>query len=383
MPPVDVVVIGAGIIGLSVAYYLLADASLRVLVVDQAPLPGTGSTARATGGIRHQFSSEALIRLTLISVREYRRLAEELHFDPEMDLVGYLFVTGDRARYHLLEESRLLQNRLGVPTEHLTAGEIGEHFPFVATGDLLGGTFCAADGSANPYPIVQGLVQAIRSRGGQLLLGHEVVGLHVDRGRVTGVRTAGESIACGAVVNAAGAAAREVGALAGVEIPVWPFRRQVAVLTAVDLGRPPIPVLVDFDSGWYLHRLRDGAILLGGTDRDSRPGVETVSDEGTTEKQIEAGLHRVPALQAAKLTRTYVGLRPLTPDDHPILGPAPGVEGFYCACGLGGHGFMHAPAVGMLVAESVRGGRWSEFDPRDLSLGRFRDRVPSPEQLRF
>lgn len=383
MERADVVVVGAGIIGLSVAYHLLIRERLRVVVLDRASYVGAGATARATGGIRHQFSTATHIRMTQISMQEFLVLEEEVGADLEFEQTGYLFLTGTPDRLVVLKHSKELQNRLGVPTELLTPDDIGQRFDFVRHDDLVGGTFCAIDGSANPYAAVTGYANAIRSRGGQVRLGQEVQSLDQTERRVRGVRADGEVYSCPFVVNAAGADASSVAAMAGVNVPVTPFRRQVAVLTRGPLGRGSIPFIVDLDTGWYLHRQRDASILLGGTDRDTRPGVDEVVDQRTTERQIEIGLRRMHGLEKASLIRSYVGTRPLTPDDHPILGPTPDCEGLYLACGLGGHGFMHAPAVGMLLAEWILDGKPRNFDTSAVSIERFRQMDTSSESLIF
>lgn len=379
----DVVVIGAGIIGLSVAYHILDRTKLRVIVIDRSSLPGAGATARATGGIRHQFATETNVRMTQISMKEYLVFEELFGVDLEFEPTGYLFVTGELEWLDVLRRGKELQIQLGVPTELLVTEDIHRRFSFVMSDDLIGGTFCGLDGTANPYAGVSGYLAGIRSKGGQLILAQEVVSLVVDDGHIRGVRTNKETIACAIVVNAAGAEADRIGTMAGIQIPVAPYRRQVSVVTGAVLEASRVPFLVDLDSGWYLHQQTDGSVLLGGTDRDTSPGIEEIVDQRIIESQIGVALRRVRGLQNARLIKTYVGIRALTSDDHAILGPVPECEGYYCACGLGGHGFMHAPAVGIILAQWILTGPPADFDASTVSIERFRIQRSNSESIVF
>ncbi len=383
MRTADVVVIGAGIVGLSVAHHLLDQSRLKLIVIDRAKYPGAGATGRATGGIRHQFSSATLIRMTQVSMEEYMSFNERVGVGIEFEPIGYLFVTGSEDQLKNLRRSKELQNRFRVPTELLTVGEINDRFPFMVCDDLVGGTFCGIDGAADPHAAVTGYARSIRSGGGELALSEEVVGIDVSNSQVRGVRTNREFYASPIVVNAAGAHAANIGMMVGVRIPVAPFLRQITVLSGGLPASKSVPFLVDLDTGWYLHRLRDGTILLGGTDRDTRAGDAEVVDMATTELQVEIGVRRVHGLQQARLLRSYVGIRPLTADDHPVLGPVPELRGFYCACGTGGHGFMHAPAIGKMLAQWILEGQLDEFDADAISVLRFRRQNVHAESMIF
>jgi sarcosine oxidase subunit beta len=368
----DIVIVGGGIVGGSVAYHLLEkDPTLEVVLIEREAEVGQGATAKATGGVRFQFSTETNVRLTQLSYRYFTHDREILGCSVDFTRHGYLFVTTDPA---VLEQCRLnvaLQRRLGVASELLTPAGIQTHLAPLVTGDLVGGTFCADDGSADPYSLLSGFLAVARSRGLRLLTGHPVTGIVKAGDRVIGVRTRGEEWSAPIVIDCAGPHADEIGALAGVDIPSKPYRRQVMVTEPLP-GLPPVfPLIVDLDTGFYVHRQGLSAVLMGGTDKDIKPGHDTNVDWDAFDAVFRAAALRVPPLAEAQVMRAYAGVRDLTPDYHGILGPAPQAPGFYVACGFSGHGFMHSPAIGILMTEMLLDGRTGSMDIQALSLDRF------------
>jgi sarcosine oxidase subunit beta len=376
----DVLVIGGGVIGASVAYHLLErNPRFRVVLLEREREVGTGATAKATGGVRHQFSTEANIRLTLLSYPYFTHARER--FGRPVDFVahGYLFVTGDPATLAASARSVELQRSLGVRSRILAPAEMTPLLPALVTDDLLGGSFCADDGSADPYGLLQAFLSVARSRGLDVRTGEGVGAVLKTGARVTGVRTACGDYAAPVVVNCAGPHADEVGALAGIEIPSRPFKRQVMVTEPLP-GFPEVfPLIVDLDTGWYVHRQGASAVLMGGTDKDRRPGHDTSVDWDAFDLVFRAAARRVPPLAEARVMRAYAGVRDLTPDYHGILGEAAEAPGFYIACGFSGHGFMHAPAIGLLTAELILDGRARSMDIEPLSLARFSRGTARPE----
>ncbi len=319
----DALIIGGGIIGASIAFHLLEkDRRLRVTLLEKEAETGTGSTSKATGGVRFQFSTETNVRLTQLSYRYFTHAEELLGRSVDFTRHGYLFVTTDPAILEQSKKSVALQQSLGVRSEVLEPAQIQRHLAALVTSDLLGGTFCGDDGSADPYGMLQGFLAIAKSRGLEVLIEQPVVGIERDGDRVTGVRTPGEIFTAPVVVNCAGPYADQVGVLAGVEIPSKPYRRQVMVTDPLPTLPEVFPLIVDLDTGFYVHR------------------------------QGRSAVH-------------------LTPDYHGILGPARQAPGFYVACGFSGHGFMHAPAIGILMSEIVLDGRAGSMDIGALSLDRF------------
>lgn len=371
MTRADVIVIGGGVIGASVAYHLLEKAPrLRVVLLEREAAVGTGATARATGGVRHQFSTETNVRLTLLSYPYFARARERLGRDVDLVTHGYLFVTTDPETLAASARSVRLQQSLGVRSRLVEPSEMRGLLPQLVTGDLVGGTYCPDDGSADPHGLLHAFLGAARGRGLDLRTDEGVLAVTRAAGRVVGVATAREAYAAAAVVNCAGPHADEVARLAGLEVPSRPYKRQVLVTEPLPGFPPTFPLIVDLDTGWYAHRQGASAVLMGGTDRDRVPGHDTTVDWAGFDPVFRAAARRVPPLAEARVMRAYAGVRDLTPDYHGLLGEASGLAGFYLACGFSGHGFMHSPAIGLLVAELVLDGRATSMDVSALSPAR-------------
>jgi len=377
----DVIVIGGGIIGLSVAYHLTRRPGLRVLVIEREVTVGMGATSKATGGMRHQFSTEGNILLSVHSFAAYRRFPEEMGVDIEFEPCGYLFVTARPERLEQLEDVVALQRRLGVDSRLVSPAEAGALFPALRADDLVGGTYCPQDGSGSPYAACMAYYHKCLEQGVVLRLRERVRAM--ERGTPLRVLTDEGTYEAPVVVNAAGAYADEIAAMVGVPLPAKPFRRQIVVGAPHEALPRGIPFLVDLETGWYLHRAADGHLLMGGTDRQSHPGTDEIVDWEQARVLMAAATARVPVLEQAAIVRAYVGIRSLTPDDHAILGPVPGVPGFYLAAGLGGHGFMHAPAVGLIVSEVIRDGRARTIDLHPFRYDRFEQAEAAGEAIKF
>lgn len=354
----DVLIIGAGIAGASCAYHLAkADPGLSITVVEKESLPGTGSTRYSTGGIRHQFSTELNIRLTKRSLDFFRRWPEEMGGDIGFRQHGYLFVTTSHETLDGLRVAAERQRSLGVPTEAFEGSAAGGEgrlralFHGLFTEDLAGGSYCPLDGSADPSLALEGYLRQARRLGVRLVTSCEVTALVREGGRVTGAQTAAGPIHAGTVILTAGPIMAALASTAGVDLPIRPFRRQVFVFsTPPELVASDVPLLVDLDTGWYAHREKGGALLMGGTDRDTAPGTDQSVDWSALGAVAAAALHRVPSLVEAGLVRAYVGIRALTPDFHAIAGRPGGFSGLLVAGGFSGHGFMHSPAIGEIIA---------------------------------
>jgi sarcosine oxidase subunit beta len=368
----DVVIVGAGIIGGSIAFHLLErDPRLRVVMLEKEAEPGTGATSKATGGVRFQFSTEANVRLTQLSYRYFTRAEEMLGCSVDFIRHGYLFVTTGAAALEQCRRNVSLQQELGVASELLTPARIQTHLASLVTRDLVGGTFCADDGSADPYSMLQGFLARGKSRGLRLLTGHPVTGIVKSADRVTGVTTPQDEWSAPVVIDCAGPYADQIGAMAGVAIPSKPYRRQVMVTEPLPILPEVFPLIVDLDTGFYVHRQGRSAVLMGGTDKDIKPGLDTTVDWDAFDAVFRAAALRVPPLAEAQVMRAYAGVRDLTPDYHGILGPAAQAPGLYVACGFSGHGFMHAPAIGILMSEILLDGRATSMEVDALSLDRF------------
>ncbi|MDH7500688.1 MAG: FAD-binding oxidoreductase, partial [candidate division NC10 bacterium] len=343
----EVVIIGGGIIGASVAYHL-AEKGMRAVILLEREALGAGSTGRCLGGIRYQFSTEIHVRFSLESFSFFRNCREELGVDPEFKQIGYLFLATSERSQKVLCENSILLGRFGIEIELLTPEEIQRRWPALFVSDVLCGSYCGEEGYAGPHEVLMGYIRGAQMGGCRIYEGVEARGILREGGRVMGVDTNEGKISCTWVVNAAGPYASSVGAMAGVEIPVKPIRRQVFT-TSSHPGIPgAIPLVIDLERGWYVRREGEGFLLAG--PQDDEPSYNTSLDSGLEAKSwaAENALHRIPALEEIKISGGWAGLYEISPDRHAILGEVPGLGGFLCANGFSGHGFMHSPVAGRL-----------------------------------
>ena len=376
----DVVIVGAGVAGASVAFHLAALGIRNVAVVEKEPSPCQGSTSRANGGIRAQFSTPINIRLSLYSIEAFERFHEETGGDGGLRQSGYLFVTATGTGEAYLLENYQLQRRLGVPNRWLNTDEIAELAPYVRSDGLRAGTFSAKDGFLDPHGCTHGYMSAARRLGVDLITDTEATAIASDAAGVCEVRTTSGTIATRCVVNAAGPFGGVVALRAGVEIPLNPVRRMLACTEEIGGAPPVIPMTIDLDTGLLIRREGSG-ILLAYSDPADPPGFDTSFDPGFMEVVSEKAALRFPFLDEARIAlhRCWAGLYPETPDHHAILGESPDLPGFYLAVGFGGHGLMHAPATGRALAELVAFGSCRFMDISALRPGRFKEGDLIPE----
>jgi glycine/D-amino acid oxidase-like deaminating enzyme len=377
----EVIIIGAGVIGASVAYHLAKRGCGRILVLERHLGPGQGSTGRATGGFRAQFGSEINVRLSLLSREKLLSFEEEMGIDPGYRQCGYLFLAGDEAQLEALRGAQRIQKAAGLQeAREVTLPEIEELNPWVWADGLVGGVYCPTDGFIRPLGILGGYVAYAERLGVRFEYGVELVGFRVSReGRISAVRTSGGDVGAGSVVNAAGAWAAPVAREAGVDLPVEPLRRQVAVTQPFDGLPEDMPMTIFAEDGFHF-RVRDGRVMLLWPDK---PVVEDPFDQGVEEAWLESVTERararVPSLARAPIDREgcWAGLYEMSPDGHALLGEAPGVENLYLANGSSGHGVMHAPALGQLLSEILVDGAARTVDTHALRPSRFDEGKPN------
>jgi len=353
----DAVVVGGGVIGCSIAYHL-ARRGATVVLVERETL-GSQSTGRCAGGVRRQFSSSANVVMQQLSVELLAGLEAETGVDPEFRHIGYLFVLTSEQQVEDFKHLVPMWHSTGVTDARwLNPREVRELAPLVQGDDILGGTFCPSDGIASPHAVTLAYSGAARRLGTDLLEGVDVVGIVVEAGRVRAVRTTAGDISTSTVFNCAGAWAREVGAMAGIDVPVQPYPRNIFVTGPMPEVSRRHPMTIDFATSFYFHPEGDG-LLFGMGMPDETPSFDTEVDWGVLDAMAEVIDRRAPRLGAAGIQTAWAGLYEVTPDHQPILGPVDDVEGFWCACGFSGHGFQQAPAVGYLLAQS-----WSGEQPQ-------------------
>jgi sarcosine oxidase subunit beta len=381
MRSAEVVIIGGGVIGASVAYHLAARGCRDVLVLERGTLPGEGSTGRATGGFRAQFATPVNIRLSLLSREKLLAFRDETGVDPGFRQHGYLFIARSPAELDALLSTQSVQHECGVAEARaVSAEDVKRLNPAIETGGIVGGVFCPTDGFIRPLEILRGYTEAAARQGVRFEYGVALEGFRLDsNGRINDAQTTAGVIAAGRVVNAAGAWASRVARLAGAEIPVTPLRRQVAVTQPFDLLPEEMPMTIFVDDGFHL-RVRDGRVLLLWPDEPKSDDAFNTSVEDAWVSEVVAKAHaRVPCLKSAEIDRgsCWAGLYEMSPDKHALVGVAPGVENFYLANGSSGHGVMHSPALGQLLAEIILDGEATTLDVRALRPSRFDEGEPN------
>lgn len=377
----QVVIIGAGVIGSSIAYHLAIRGCTDVLILEKEEAEISGSTARSAAGVRHQFSNTTNILLSRHSIEKLRVFDEEVGGHAELHQVGYLFLVNDPVTWQEYQRNVVLQRELGVRVELLTPEEAARFVPRMRIDDLLGATFGPDDGYCDPYGIALGYLRAAQRLGVRLQRASQVTGFDCVAGQVVGVQTSQGPVACTTVVNAAGPWAGEVAALAGLDVPVRPYRRNIYMTTPFPQIPGPIPLTVDVGSGFYM-RHEGAGILMGKSNLDEPSSFNQTVDWDWLDHVLEVGLARFPLLEEAGLAESqcWAGLYEITPDHNPILGYHPDLPGYLDASGFSGHGIMHAPATGMLIAEEILDGRAQTINIDELRINRFRNGAARTER---
>jgi sarcosine oxidase subunit beta len=379
----EVVIVGGGVMGASVAWHLAVRGCRDVVVLDRFAAPGLGSTGKATGGLRAQFATPVNIRLSLLAREKLLRFPEEIGVDSGYRPHGYLFVANDAAQMDVLRSIRPLQQSLGVPVEEAGPEDVRRLNPWV-TAEGPGGSFCPTDGFIRPLNILNGYVEAAKRLGVRFEYGVEVTGVTVAKrlpGRVMGVATTAGPFSADHLVNAAGAWAGELGRLAGAPVPVTPQRRQVAATEPTSALPEEMPMTIFLGDGFHL-RVRDGRVLLlWPQDHPSDDPFDLSFDEAWLPRVVARGRELVPALAGVEIDRaaSWSGLYENSPDHHAIVGPAPRLENLWLVNGSSGHGVMHSPALGQLVAEMILDGAARSIDLHPLRPSRFAEGDAIPE----
>jgi sarcosine oxidase subunit beta len=369
----EVVIVGGGIVGSSIAYHLTDQGCSNVLVLEREAHQGLGSTGKSMGGVRAQFATQVNIQMSLYSIPFLARFEELTGHPSGYRPQGYLFVASSKGHLEYLRDNQARQVELGFEqAELLKPEDVLRIVPQLRADDVVGGSFCPTDGFVDPYSVMNGFAARAVERGARIEKGVEVTAILRDDSGVVGVETTRGRVQTRRVVNAAGPWAAQVARMACVQLPVEPLRRMVVPTEPFPQIAPQAPMTIDMATGFHF-RPEGLGLLLAWNDPDEKPGFKTTFDSAFVEKILMCAVKRVPCFEDLQVNpaRGWAGLYAMTPDHHAILGPVPQVPGLFLANGFSGHGVMHSPATGRILADLILSGTSSLVDTRALSVERF------------
>lgn len=342
-------IVGGGVMGASIAFHL-AEAGVRDIVVLERGELACGSSGKPIGGVRAHFSDPLNIELGRRSLRAFQDFPHRPGAGIRLDTVGYLFLLTSETQAAEFEQSVRLQNGMGVPSRMVDAAEARRLCPYVSAEGLVAAVHSPTDGHARPALVVRGYAYAAARAGVRFATHTRVTGMDTAGDRVSAVHTDRGTIACATVICTAGAWSGQIGAMAGVDLPVRPVRRQLAFTEPLSPSAPRIPFTIDFTSSAYFHNSDDG-LLFGLADPGQPDGFDTTWTPEWLGLFRDVVRHRAPALAAMPVADGWAGLYEVTPDHNALIGRSGEVSNFLYATGFSGHGFLQAPAVGEIVRD--------------------------------
>lgn len=372
----SVVIVGGGVMGTSTAFHLAEAGVEDVVLIERGEL-GQGSTVRAAGGVRAQFSDALNIQIAQRSLRAFTEFGTRPGWEIDLDQVGYLFLLTREEDVALFERNVALQTEYGVPSRMLDPGEAAALNPLVETGDVLAAAFSPDDGHATPEGVVQGYASGARAHGAHIATNCALLGIEVEGGEIRSVQTDRGEIQTSTAICCAGAWSRQVGEMVGVDLPVEPLRRQILFTEPIpDLPRR-LPMTIDFESTFYFHREGPG-VLMGMSWRGEEPGFNLESTDDWIPDLLTVMERRAPRVSKAGIKGGWAGLYENTPDHNALVGEVPGPSRFLYATGFSGHGFLQGPAVGEIIRDLYLD-RTPFVDVSALSAARFAHGDSRPE----
>jgi sarcosine oxidase subunit beta len=372
MHTADVVLIGGGIVGSSIAYHLVAAGCKNVLVIERETAQGKGSTGKSMGGVRAQFSTPVNIRMSLYSIPFYASFEERIGHPCDYRPQGYLFCATNEKHLAFLGANYEKQVAMGLKNVRLVTGdELRGMFPQLRGDDIVGGSFCSTDGFVDPYSVMIGFMTWASDHGATLWKNSNVTGIIRKDGAFEVATTRG-AVSTRTVVNCAGAWAASIAKMVGIDLPVEPLRRMLVPTEPFNQFPHTAPMIVDMSTGFHF-RPESRGFLLAWNDPEETPGYKTDFDPTFIEKILTRAADRVPVFEnvAVNPKRAWAGLYEMTPDHHPILGELPDVPGFFSANGFSGHGVMHSPATGKILSDLILTGKTDLIDASLLNFSRF------------
>ena len=372
------VVVGGGVMGTSTAFHLAKMGMTDVVLLEKESTLGAMSTGQCAGGIRHQFSSETNVKLSIESIKMLKAFPEETGQDISLRFTGYLFLMTDPADIPSQQAAVAMQHELGVDTEWLAPEDLAGLIPQVNIDGVLAGSFNEHDGICDPNSVVQGYATGARASGVTILSDVEVTGFEATGGKVSSVHTSVGDIATEVVVLATGAWTPDLGRMLGVDIPIEPVRRQIVVTTPTPGLQSGFPFVLFLKEALYFHPEGPG-VLTGKSNPNERRGYLFDVDPEWEMVHLAEAMERLPLLEDAGVLSHWAGLYEITPDAHPIFGEVPQVQGVHVMAGFSGHGFMHGPICGLLMAEEILKGAPETVDVGEFAYERFLKGDLNPE----
>lgn len=379
MKKAEIIIIGGGVVGASIAYHLAEKGAKDVLILESESQQGKGSTGKATGGVRAQFETEINIKMSLYSLDFFANCGFDCGYEPR----GYLFFATAEKQFEYLKRNVEFQKTLGVKdVEIVDRTQIAEICPILNCEDIIGGSFGKHDGFINPLAVMEGFTRNALQRGTKIQFETNVLSIETKSGKIVAVETNKGRIECEKVVLATGARARELAQTAEIDLPVSPQKRQIVWAKSEKTLPENLPMVIDIGNGFHFRPARDFVdksansdnteVLFAYPDADEKESFDTNFDEAFIEKVYEKAKTRSPFLYETQIIREKcrAGLYENTPDHHAILGGCE-IEGLYFANGFSGHGVMHSPATGKALSEIILDGKSSFLDVSCLSFARF------------
>jgi sarcosine oxidase subunit beta len=375
MKSAEILIIGGGVVGASIAYHLAERGSKDIFILEREEKQGLGSTGKATGGVRTQFETEINIRMSLHSLDFFARFKDLTGVECGYEPRGYLFLATDDKQLEYLKNNAARQRSLGLTeVEIVDTKNIAAMVEGLNVSDVVGGSYCSRDGFIDPLAVMAGFTKKASERGTEILTGIEVLNIRTENGKVLGVETSRGRISAEKVVCCPGAWVKDIAATASVDLPVTPLRRQIIWAKSEKELSAGLPMVIDLSDGFHFRPAKDSRheLLFAWPDPGETSSYNTSFDPSFIEKVIPKARHRAPFLADAEigLEKCRAGLYEMTPDHHAILGGCE-VEGLYFASGFSGHGVMHSPATGRALAEIILDGTAGFLDVSSLSLDRF------------
>ena len=368
----QIAILGGGIVGSSIAYHLTEAGCKDILVIERETAQGKGSTGKSMGGVRAQFSTPVNIQMSLYSIPFYAAFEERLGHPCDYRPQGYLFCATSDRHLNYLRANQEKQIALGLKNvQMVSAQDIATQFPQMRSDDILGGSFCPTDGFVDPYSAMIGFMTRAAAQGARLRKNAEVTAIRRNQAGFE-IETTQGAVSAQQIVNAAGAWAANIAGMAGIDLPVTPLRRMLVPTEPFDQFPHSAPMIVDMSNGFHFRPEARG-FLLAWNDPEEAPSDKTDFEPAFIEKILTRAADRVPVFEnlAVNPKRAWAGLYEMSPDHHPILGEVPEVPGFFCANGFSGHGVMHAPATGKILADLLLTGKTDLIEAPLLDLARF------------